>query len=363
MPLARRADAEYNPGLMDHGELLYDLWYVAAPSRQVKRGETLPVRLLGQPVLLGRDHAGEVFALRDFCPHRGIPLRHGRFDGHQIECCYHGWCFDTRGVCTRIPSLAPGEKTELSRIKVARFGCREESGAIWVYVPKPGARLPDTLPELPGMPGPSGRQWYWVDSVTMPCFIDHAVIGLMDPAHGPFVHASWWWRTRRSMHLKEKRFEPTERGFRMASHRPSSNSRAYKILGGERMTEIAFNLPGLRTEHIVIGAHHIVLLTALTPVDHKATVLHQFLYTTLPLLNLLKPVLRPFGRAFIRQDLEVVKMQQEGLTPGHPALLLVGDADQQALWYYRLKKDWLAAAEQQIPFENRIRPRSLRWYS
>jgi alanine-glyoxylate transaminase/serine-glyoxylate transaminase/serine-pyruvate transaminase len=48
---------------------------------------------------------------------------------------------------------------------------------------------------------------------------------------------------------------------------------------------------------------------------------------------------------------------------GHPALLLVGDADQQALWYYRLKKDWLAAAEQQIPFENRIRPRSLRWYS
>lgn len=347
---------------MEPLDLLYDFWYVAAPSQTVKRGTTVPVTLLGQQVLLGRDNDGEVFALRDFCPHRGMPLRFGNFDGKQIECCYHGWCFDTKGACTSVPSLAPGEKTDISRIKVARYGCREVEGAIWVFVPKPGTRMPETLPEVPAMPGPA-KSWYWVDSVTLPCHIDHAVIGLMDPAHGPFVHASWWWRSKRSMHLKEKKFEPTERGFKMVSHKPSSNSRAYKILGGDRMTEIAFQLPGLRTEHIVIGEHHIVLLTALTPVDATTTVLHQFMFTTIGLLNALRPVLKPFGKAFIRQDLRVVTMQQEGLKPGHPALLLVGDADQQALWYYKLKKDWAASLENQTPFENRITAKTLRWYS
>ena len=349
--------------MIDTSELLYDLWYVAAHASQVKRGKTLAVTLLGQQVLLGRGNDGVVFALRDFCPHRGIPLRYGSFDGEQIECCYHGWCFDRQGTCTKIPSLSPEEKTDISRIKVGRFPCREIEGAIWVYVPKLGTRLPEAIPEPPVSPGPEGKSWYWVESVAMPCHIDHAVIGLMDPSHGPFVHASWWWRTKRSMHLKEKKFEPVGRGFKMVSHKPSSNSRAYKILGGDRMTEIAFQLPGLRTEHIVIGQRHIVLLTALTPVDEKNTVLHQFMWTNIPLINALRPVLKPFGKAFIAQDVKVVRMQQEGLKPPHPALLLVGDADQQALWYFKLKKEWLTAAEQQQPFENSLRAKSLKWYS
>ncbi|MBY0406159.1 MAG: Rieske 2Fe-2S domain-containing protein, partial [Rickettsiales bacterium] len=304
-----------------------------------------------------------VFCLRDFCPHRGIPLRYGNFDGERIECCYHGWCFNTQGMCTKIPSLAPEEKIDISRIKVGKFPCREIDGAVWVYVPRPGARLPEEIPEPPVMPGPVEKQWYWVDSAHLPCHIDHAVIGLMDPSHGPFVHASWWWRSQRSMHLKEKKFEPTAMGFKMVSHKPSSNSRAYKILGGDRMTEIAFALPGLRTEHIVIGEKQIVLLTALTPVDEKNTVLHQYIYTNVPVLNALLPVLKPFGKAFIQQDVKVVKMQQEGLRPPHPALMLVGDADQQALWYFKLKKDWLAALASNMPFENRVPAKTLRWYS
>lgn len=353
----------YKCAMMDTTELLYDFWYVAGHSALLKPGKTQAVSMLGVPVLLGRDADGCVFALRDFCPHRGIPLRYGRFDGREIECCYHGWCFNTQGQCTKVPSLAPGDKADISRIKAARYPCVESEGAIWVYLQKPGTRLPENVPPPPATPGPADKQFYWVDSVTLPCHIDHAVIGLMDPSHGPFVHAAWWWRSQRSMHVKEKHFAPTPLGFKMVSHRPSANSRAYKILGGERLTEIAFNLPGLRTEHITIGSKHIVLLTALTPVDEKATVLHQFVYCSSAGLSALLPLLRPFGRAFIQQDARVVRMQQEGLKPGHPALMLLGDADQQALWYYKLKKDWLAAAQAGVPFENRIAEKTLRWRS
>jgi phenylpropionate dioxygenase-like ring-hydroxylating dioxygenase large terminal subunit len=346
---------------MTDSELLYDYWYVATHGAKLARAAMLPVTLLGQQLLLLRDDKGDVSALKDFCPHRGIPLRFGNFNGCEVECCYHGWRFNTAGNCTAIPALVD-DKTDVGKIKTGRYDCIEKDGLIWVYITDPARpRAPETLP--PDMPAPIHGGFKLVDSLHFPCMIDHAVIGLMDPSHGPFVHRSWWWRSKRSMHKKSKQFAPTPLGFAMVAHRPSSNSRAYKILGGDRTTEISFQLPGLRTEHITLGKHHIVLLTALTPTDDQNTQLHQFMYTTLPLLNALRPLLLRFGRAFLKQDLEIVKMQQEGLKPGHAPLLLMGDADAQALWYYRLKKESLASAAEQRPFANPLRAKTLEWRS
>ncbi|MDX2113045.1 MAG: aromatic ring-hydroxylating dioxygenase subunit alpha [Alphaproteobacteria bacterium] len=348
---------------MTNTELIYDAWYVAAHAKALARGKTKKVQMLGVKLLLGRSEAGEPFALRDFCPHRGIPLSYGTFDGKEIECCYHGWRFDCSGQCTAIPSLSESETVDISRIRAQSFPCREHYGLIWVYVPAPKTRAPENLPPLPAIPAHPALDFDVVDSVHLPCPIDHAVIGLMDPSHGPFVHASWWWRSTRSMHEKQKHFAPTTHGFKMAQHKPSSNSRAYKILGGDRTTEIAFELPGFRTEHITVGHHHIILLTALTPEDEKNTRLHQFVFTTIPLLKLLMPLLKPFGRKFIQQDVKVVKMQQEGLVEGHPSLMLLGDADQQALWYFKIKREFIAAQAAREPFVNPIKEKVLRWKS
>jgi phenylpropionate dioxygenase-like ring-hydroxylating dioxygenase large terminal subunit len=340
-------------------ELLTHFWYVAAPAHQLARGAMLPVTLLGQQVLLLRDNAGSVSALKDFCPHRGIPLRHGTFNGCEVECCYHGWRFDMGGTCTKIPSLLEDDTMDVRKIKTGNFACVERDGLIWVY-PEAGV-APATEP--PAMPVAMPHGFVHVTSVTMPCHIDHAVIGLMDPAHGPFVHRSWWWRTAKSIHAKAKQFAPRPFGFAMVSHAPSSNSRAYKILGGDRTTEIQFQLPGLRSEHITIGDRHVLLLTALTPVDATTTVLHQFAYTSIPLVRTLFPLLKIFGRAFIKQDLDIVVKQQEGLRTHHAPLMLIADADTQALWYYRLKKEALAAASETRAFENPLKDRTLRWRS
>lgn len=345
-------------------DLIYHLWYVACHGSKVARGKTLAKKILGEKLLLGRDNEGRVFALRDFCPHRGIPLRYGRFDGTEIECCYHGWKFNCEGKCTSVPSLAPHETVDISRIKTASFPCREQDGLIWVYVPTPRTKAPDTLPPIPKTPYPKPLAHRHVHSVHLPCNIDHAVIGLMDPSHGPFVHASWWWRSTRSMHLKEKKFAPTPMGFSMSAHKPSSNSRAYKILGVTEMTtEISFSLPSLRTEYIHTNKGDIVLLTALTPIDDRNTELQQYFYSDLKIANALFPLAQIFGKRFIGQDVRIVKMQQEGLTEDHPSLMLLGDADQQALWYFKLKKDFLAAQESGTPFENRIPEKVLRWKS
>jgi phenylpropionate dioxygenase-like ring-hydroxylating dioxygenase large terminal subunit len=347
---------------MSQSEFLYNLWYVAAAGGELKAGKTMVRTLLGQTLLLGRDRSGRVFALRDFCPHRGIPLSYGTFDGETIECCYHGWCFNTGGQCIKIPALLPGDATDLTRIKTQSYPCQEVDGAIWVFITPPKTKPPELLPDVPKHI-PAQGVFYHVESVVFPCNMDHAAVGLMDPSHGPFVHQSWWWRGRKSIHAKQKQFAPTGLGFKMVRHAPSKNSRAYKILGGTPSTEITFQLPGLRTEHIIIGNKNIVLLTALTPIDENSTQLHQFMYTDILLLNFLRPILKPFGKKFIQQDLDIVKKQQQGLSGDHPGLLLIGDTDQQALWYYKIKKDYLESQANNSPFINRLPEKLLRWQS
>jgi phenylpropionate dioxygenase-like ring-hydroxylating dioxygenase large terminal subunit len=201
-----------------------------------------------------------------------------------------------------------------------------------------------------------------VERIDFPCHIDHAVVGLMDPAHGPFVHKSWFWRSRRSIHEKAKAFGPSELGFVMKRHRPSSNSRAYKVLGGTPETEIAFRLPGIRTEHIRVGANAVWNLTCVTPVDAATTRITNLFFWTLPWLGLLKPVLRPIARTFLGQDRDVVVMQQRGLRHD-PTLMLIKDADTQARWYHQLKNEYARARTEGRAFENPVRDVVLRWRS
>jgi hypothetical protein len=60
-------------------------WYAALPSSELKRGQMFRQMLLNRPFLLLRDKQGKVSALDDHCPHRGIPLSDGNFDGEVVE--------------------------------------------------------------------------------------------------------------------------------------------------------------------------------------------------------------------------------------------------------------------------------------
>ncbi len=337
---------------------LEKLWYFALPGPWLKRGQMLAKTMLGQPVLLARDADGKPFALRDICPHRGIPLSRGRFDGREVECCYHGWRFGGDGRCTAIPSLTEGQKFNLDRVRVRRYPCREVQGNIWVYF----GDEDDAPGDPPAVPEIGDRQPALIETIHFPSPLDHAVVGLMDPAHGPFVHQSWWWRSRRSIHEKSKAFAPSPRGFTMVRHPPSSNSLAYKLLGGAVTTEISFQLPGIRIEHIRAGRHAVVGLTAVTPINEAETQVTQVFYWTQPWLTPLKPVARHFMRAFLKQDRDVVVMQQEGLAHD-PRLMLINDADTQAKWYYRLKEEWTRAQAEGRAFKNPISAQVLRWRS
>jgi len=89
---------------------------------------------------------------------------------------------------------------------------------------------------------------------------------------------------------------------------------------------------------------------------------HHLIYWTMPWLTLLRPVLRPFARAFLLQDQRVVMKQQVGLAHQR-SLMLINDADTQARWYYRLRREYLQAQAAKREFRNPIGRTTLRWRS
>src|SRR6266567_3299886 len=344
-------------------EFLWGFWYPVLRSNRIRGRRLVTSARLEVPLVLGRDGAGKAFALRDVCPHRAFPLSLGRYDGHAVECAYHGWRFEAHtGQCRLVPSITEDSKLQCDRIHAGSFPCEERDGYVWAYFANPEGRSPGGCPPppVPELPKYSGRYRIAHLSATLDCSMDTAIIGLMDPAHGPFVHRSWWWRSRRSVHEKAKAFAPSPWGFTMTRHAPSSNSRAYRLLGGAPQTEISFRLPGIRIEHIRAGKHVLCNLTAVTPIDDGATEVNHVIYWTMPWLGPLRPLLRLFVRKFLHQDRDIVALQQRGLRHA-PPLLLINDADSQAKWYYRLKQEYARARVEGRDFVNPIKPRVLRW--
>ena len=316
-------------------------------------------------MLIGRTTDGRVFALRDVCPHRGIPLRYGRFDGETVQCCYHGWRFDETGVCVAIPSMREDQSVDLAKIRCGAYACVERQGLVWIYFPHEAE-----TPVEGGFPEPPRLPIFADDAppslgimLPFPCSADHAAFGLMDPTHAAFVHTSWWFKKDATrLRPKEKSFEPSDYGWRMVRHRLPPQSLVYRLLGRNVETEISYRLPGLRIEEVHGDRHSVVGLTAITPVTDGDTEVWQFFWTTPSWVKWLKPLARHLMTVFLDQDRRVVVQQREGLVHG-PRLMLINDADTQARWWMRIKEEWREAQAERRPFINPLVARTLRWKS
>jgi phenylpropionate dioxygenase-like ring-hydroxylating dioxygenase large terminal subunit len=191
----------------------------------------------------------------------------------------------------------------------------------------------------------------------------------MDPAHGPFVHQAWWWRSQHSIHEKHKNFEPIPYGFRMSAHTPSSNSAPYKLLrlyadADSITTTIDFVLPNLRSETIRAGKYWFSSLTTVTPITR-----YRCRIDVVAAWNLFRWV--PFGpqllkfvfAKFVEQDRHTMELQSEGLKH-NPHLMLIDDADRPAKWYFGLKNAMLEMKKNGGEFRHPMSgPVTLKWKS
>jgi len=71
-----------------------------------------------------------LFAIDNYCPHRGAPLHDGMVTDGYVTCPWHQWQFQLDdGVCLNIP-----------KVQVATYPVEVRDGAIWVNVESQGAR-------------------------------------------------------------------------------------------------------------------------------------------------------------------------------------------------------------------------------
>ena len=340
---------------------LRNIWYHVMPGHRLKPGQVVAKTLLDEPILLGRTNQGQAFALRDICPHRAVPLSCGWYDGETVQCCYHGWRFDHQGHCVEIPSLLPDQLMDLGRFNVKHYDLQEVQGNLWIYMadPRPGKALPAAF-DIPRVPGFADQaQPNFTYTVRFPCYIDHAVVGLMDPAHSPFVHRAWWWRGGR-LNEEVKWFDPSPYGFTMRRHHMVNMGRGYWLVGGIPDNEIIFYLPGIRTEEITTSRHRVVNLTTVTPLAPDQTDVTFELYWDLPWGNLLQPLLPWLVQTFLGQDRDVVIKQQQGLKY-ESVLRLIKDSDTLARWYYQLKKEYQRSQEENREFITPVKTQQLKW--
>lgn len=140
----------------------------------------LPVRLFGQDLVLWRAPDGPaVFDNR--CPHRGAALSLGRVVDGQLQCAYHGWCFDRAGACTRIPAVPgfvppPGHAAKGWQVAQAH-------GLLWV------ARDPlhAAPPACAGVPARRVVCGPYDVETSAPRLIEN----FLDTSHFAFVHEGW----------------------------------------------------------------------------------------------------------------------------------------------------------------------------
>jgi renierapurpurin 18,18'-hydroxylase len=159
-----------------------DFWYPLAKSSDLKRGATHLARFGGEPIVLARSEAGQVFALDDRCAHRQFPLHKGVVCGEMLRCAYHAWSYHPDGRVAAVPYL-PKEACRPTGVR--SYACREAYGYVFVFTGDRDKATQVSLPDLPGAQMTNRRTMHFWRKVQ--CHYSFMHENLMDMNH-QFLH-------------------------------------------------------------------------------------------------------------------------------------------------------------------------------
>lgn len=127
-------------------------WIAAAHVSEIPdNGSYLARELLGEPLLLSRDHGGKVRVMSNVCRHRNSLLvkgsgRCGPED--KLRCPYHHWTYRIDGQLESAPFMQKTEGYQVSDIRLPEIRFEIWQGFIFVNVDGTAASLTPQLAEL-----------------------------------------------------------------------------------------------------------------------------------------------------------------------------------------------------------------------
>jgi nitrite reductase/ring-hydroxylating ferredoxin subunit len=166
------------------GDYLRRFWHPIAMASQVN-DMPVPIRVLGEDLVLFRDKGGRLGLVHRHCSHRGMSLEYGIIGQHGIRCAYHGWAYDVDGTVLETPSEPAGSRLKES-ICHGAYRTHEYQGLIFAYMGPP-----EQTPEFPvydSLVWPEGNKLvpYRLD---MPCNWVQVHENAADPVHTAYLHS------------------------------------------------------------------------------------------------------------------------------------------------------------------------------
>ncbi len=288
-------------------------WYPVAWADQLKSSQVISVVVWQQAIAVYRDPNGQLHALEDACPHKGVALHKGEVHGTNLTCPYHGWEFNGRGECVAIPYLP--RKQKLPCAKARSYPVREQYRLIWVFPGDPALAKSCQLPNVPEYEDPD---WLVVPSTAH--FQAHFSIcneNGMDVFHGYLHKNLQGWFDPVLINLSQGEASV------YADYRVSYQNWLTKFLGlseqGKQVTtrtvSIRYDYPHYHNSLEGLSSLYLMRL----PVGPTETRSFSFLFLLSPLPKwLLKPIQGPLAKfiwhflfkKFLDQDIEMVESEQ-----------------------------------------------------
>ena len=164
------------------GELMRRYWLPIRPLAQLKEEDVMPVRVLGEDLVLFITKKGELGLVGERCPHRLTMMKYGIPDEDGLRCCYHGWMFAPSGQCIDTPLESPTNNLK-EQVKIGAYPVQEMGGLVWAYMG------PEPVPLLPPWDlfvAPNSIRQIGIAELACNWLQCHENTG--DPAHSVYLH-------------------------------------------------------------------------------------------------------------------------------------------------------------------------------
>lgn len=159
-------------------------WYVVAAVDEITDAP-LGRTVCGEHIVLYRRSDGTIAALADRCSHRGYPLSLGTVAGDNLQCGYHGLCFDGDGTCV----WAPNQQHITSKANVRNYPLHQTGPWVWVWIGDPDHPSRGETPPVPWMEEDGWKVLWGMEPLEARYGL--LVDNLLDLSHETYLHAGY----------------------------------------------------------------------------------------------------------------------------------------------------------------------------
>jgi len=121
-------------------------WLCVGREAQVKQpGDYFTTRIIGEPIVVTRDRAGEIHAMSSVCQHRGMLVAEGAGNTRGFVCPYHHWVYSLTGELVNAPAMDRTCGFDKRAIRLAPFKVEIWQGFIFINFDSDAAPLAPRL--------------------------------------------------------------------------------------------------------------------------------------------------------------------------------------------------------------------------